>query len=92
MGAVRYQTRGQSNLLKAALNASHTLHALDSITIAIPKICRGLQNLKVAQVTQTHMTCYCIGFIGPPAIYRHTKCQFCSLSHFGDTRDPKVKN
>jgi len=31
-------TKGQSNLVKAALNAPHTLHALDSITVAVPKI------------------------------------------------------
>jgi len=45
-------TRGQSNLAKAASNASHTLHALDFITIAVPKICGGSQKLSVSHVTQ----------------------------------------
>jgi len=49
----RMKTRGQSNLAKAASNALHTLHALDSRTTAIPKICRGSQKLQVGHVTQT---------------------------------------
>jgi len=40
----RNQTKGQSNLAKAASNALHTLHALHSITIAVPKICRRSRN------------------------------------------------
>jgi len=44
-------TRGQSNMAKAASNAPHTLHALDSVTIDVPKICRGSQKLK-GHVTQ----------------------------------------
>jgi len=49
------RTRGQSNLAKAASNAPHTPHALDSITIAVPKVCRGSQKLKVGHVTQTRI-------------------------------------
>jgi len=49
----RIVARGQSNLAKAALNAPHTLHALDFITIAIPRICRGSQKLNVGHVIQT---------------------------------------
>jgi len=30
----------------------HTLHALDSITIAVRKLCRGSQKLKVGHVTR----------------------------------------
>jgi len=48
----RNLTKGQSNLAKAASNAPHSLHAVDSITIAVPKICRGSQKLKVGHVTQ----------------------------------------
>jgi len=51
-------TRAQSNLAKAASNVLHTLHALDSMTIAIPKICRGSQKSKVGHVTLPHVT-YC---------------------------------
>jgi len=48
-------TQSQSNLAKAALNALHTLHALDSITIAVTKIYRGSQKLKVSHMTRTQI-------------------------------------
>jgi len=48
-------TKGQSNLAKAASNAPHTLHALDSMTVAVSKICGGSQKLKVGHVTKTRI-------------------------------------
>jgi len=39
----------------AASNAPHTLHALGSIAIAVPKICSRSQKLKVAHVTQAQI-------------------------------------
>jgi len=59
-------TKGQSNLAKAASNVLHTLHALDSITIVVPKICRGSQKLKVGHVTQTRTSICCIVFVRAP--------------------------
>jgi len=60
-------TRGQSNLAKAASNAPHA-HTLESITIAIPKICRGSQKLKVRPVIQTRIRIYCcIVFVRAPS-------------------------
>jgi len=47
--ASKLTTRGQSNLVKAASNAPHTLHALDSI--AVHKIYRASQKLKIGHVT-----------------------------------------
>jgi len=38
-------------LVKAALNALHTLHALNSIAIVVPKICTGLQKRELGNVT-----------------------------------------
>jgi len=36
-------TRGQSNLAKAASNARHTLHSQDSVATAVPGICKQSQ-------------------------------------------------
>jgi len=44
------QTRGQSNLAKAALNTLHTLHAQDSIAVAVFEISRQSQNLIAGHV------------------------------------------
>jgi len=44
-------TRGQSNLAKAASNVQHTLHAQDSVAVAVPEICNLSQKLKVDYVT-----------------------------------------
>jgi len=47
----QWPTRSQSNLAKAASNAPHTLHAQDSIAVAVPEICRQWQNLNAGNVT-----------------------------------------
>jgi len=46
-------TRGQSNLAKAASNAPHTLHAHDTVVVAVPEIHRQSKNLKAGHVTPT---------------------------------------
>jgi len=92
---VLIQTRGESNLAKTASNALHTLQALDSITIAVPKIRKRLQKSIVGHVIQTRicMTYCCTVFVrAPPTIYRHTKFQFCGFRSSGDkTGIPKFR-
>jgi len=46
---VQQETRG--NLIKVASNAPHTLHALDSVAVAVVKIFRRSQNSTVGHVT-----------------------------------------
>jgi len=73
---IKNLTRGQSNLAKAASNALHTLHAWDSITIAVPKIWRGSQKLKVGHVTQMRTRIWlpvAQFLLGPPTLYMHAK-------------------
>jgi len=48
---VRNKARGQSDSAKAASNAPHTVHAQDSLALAVPKICMESQKLKVGHVT-----------------------------------------
>jgi len=84
-------TRVQSKLANAASNRPHTQHTLDSITRAVPKICRGSQKSKVDHMTQTqicnaHMTYCCKSSLGASAIYMHAKLQASSFSHSGDRR------
>jgi len=47
----KMQTRDQSDLAKAASKVPHTLHAQDSVALAIPEISMGLQKLKVGHMT-----------------------------------------
>jgi len=48
VGCVK-ETRGQSNLAKAASNVPHTLHAQDSVAVAVPEMCRQSQKLNVGR-------------------------------------------
>jgi len=61
--------KGQRNLAKAASNAPHTVYALDSITIAVPKICSGSQKLEVGHVPDVdeRMMYCCIVFVKAPS-------------------------
>jgi len=78
---------------KAVFPEWFTLHALESIIIAIQKICRGSQ--KVDHVTQTRIRVWptvAYFLLGPPATYRHTKFQFCIIRRSGDMKGiPKFR-
>jgi len=55
-------------LAKAASNATNTLHAPESIALAVPGICWGSQNLKGhVNPPRPHMTYFCIVWLESPA-------------------------
>jgi len=70
------KTRGQSNLTKAASNAPRVL----TITIAVPKIWRGSQKLKVGHVTQRRTRIWPVAWFSLRSPPLYTQAKFKSLA------------